>query len=287
MEETMLKRVILLLAMVCTCVLLTAQTTQLVTNGSFETGDFTRWTPTINGTPFIPWLVSPAGVGADFGMQPTQPQDGQFDAWNGFDGAGPMSFTLSQDINVPRCFSSVPLLKWKDRVQWNFALTSTATEPRTYSVSLRLLNPEVTLFSFSTGTDHVIGDTGWQTHNADLTAYAGSTVRLWFEEDIPEFFTGPAQLEIDGVSANVADLVSIDSCCSNVPNRIIDPNTGLTLQQEITSIVDSCTVSAHNHGDFVSCVTHTMNDLKPGVITGQQKGSLMSCTARSARGKKY
>ena len=111
-----------------------ASATELVSNGSFETGTFTGWTPNIVGIPFIPWLVSLAGVGAGFGMLPTQPQDGQYDAWNGFDGAGPMMFILHQDIRIPQFLASPANLSWKDRLQWNFALTSTATQPRTYSV---------------------------------------------------------------------------------------------------------------------------------------------------------
>jgi hypothetical protein len=33
-----------------------------------------------------------------------------------------------------------------------------------------------------------------------LSAFAGSSVRIYFFESIPEAFTGPGQLEIDAVS---------------------------------------------------------------------------------------
>ncbi len=285
----MFKRAISLFAAACAVVSLPAFATELIVNGSFETGTFIGWTPGITGSPFIPWLITPGGNGAGYSLLPTMPQDGLLDAWNGFDGAGPMSYTLYQDINIPRCSASRPILTWKDRVQWNFALTSTATAPRTYVVQIRppTTGAPVTLYSFSTGTAHVIGDSGWKAHNADLSAFAGSTVRLWFEEQIPEVFTGPAQLEIDAVSLGVTEFVSIDNCCSTVPNRVIDSVTGMTLQQFVTTLADHCTVSARNHGDFVSCVTQGLNDARGGVITGQEKGAITSCAAQSRRGMKY
>jgi hypothetical protein len=189
-------------------------------------------------------------------MVPTMPQDGLFDAWNGFDGAAP-TFTLQQDIKIPQFLAAPANLTWKDRLQWNLVLTSTANLPRTYSVQVRDSTGNVlaTLFTFSTGTALVIGDSGWQTHNADLTAFAGSTIRLWFQEDIPEFFTGPGQFELDAVSLNVANFVAVDDCNTGIVDRVIDPATGETLQGLVTSLVDSCTASARNHGDIVRCVS--------------------------------
>src|SRR5262249_29984993 len=48
------------------------------------------------------------------------------------------------------------------------------------------------------------GDTGWLTHTADLTAFAGRQVRLMFREAVPETFSGPGQFELDAVSLAVA-----------------------------------------------------------------------------------
>jgi hypothetical protein len=170
----------------------------LITNGSFETGDFTGWTVDRTGTPFVDWTVSAAGAGSGF-FPATSPQDGTFDAWNGFDGVGPMEFTMYQDVSVP---AGTTTFTWMERIQWDFALTGTATAARLYSVEI--LNPSTsallsTLYSFSTGIAHVIGDTGWQSHAADLSAFAGSTVRIMFREQIPEAFTGPGQIEFDAI----------------------------------------------------------------------------------------
>jgi hypothetical protein len=175
-------------------------------NGSFESGDFSGWNvSTVStggaGTPFAPWTVSQAGAGgfSSYGIATTSPQAGVYDAWNGFDGAGPMEYRMYQDVTVPS--SGMPNLTWKDRAQWNFCCG--ATVGRTYSVQLR--NPVTnavltTLYTFSTPTTAGYHDSGWLAHGSDLSSYAGQKVRLYFLEVIPENFTGPGQIEFDAIS---------------------------------------------------------------------------------------
>ena len=181
---------------------------QLITNGSFETGDFTGWKVSTvatggTGTPFEPWTVSPPGFGGFGAYQiiPTLPQHGTYDAWNGFDGGGPMEFRMYQDISIP---SGVSInLSWRDRAQWNYCCGQ--TQPRTYQVQLRDPTTNAvltTLYSFSTGVVANYHDTGWLTHNNDISAFAGRTVRIYFLETIPEFFTGPGLIEFDSISSS-------------------------------------------------------------------------------------
>ena len=181
---------------------------QLIINGSFETGDFSGWNVSTastggDGTPFQPWSVTTGGAGGFFGFEivETLPQHGTHDAWNGFDGGGPMEYRMYQDISIPNGVSIN--LSWRDRAQWNFCCGQ--TKPRTYEVQLR--NPSTnavltTLYSFSTGIEAGYHDTGWLTHSHDLSAFAGQTVRIFFLETIPEFFTGPAQIEFDSISSS-------------------------------------------------------------------------------------
>src|SRR5262245_20434956 len=113
----------------------------------------------------------------------------------------------SNSSRMCRCRSVQLRSNWQDRIQWNFALTETAPQPRLYDVEIRDPGTDAllaTLYSFSTGTVLQVGDTGWQTHTADVSAFAGSTVRLLFNESVPEFFTGPGQLEIDAVRLDSA-----------------------------------------------------------------------------------
>jgi len=181
---------------------------QLITNGSFETGDFSGWNVSTvatggGGTPFQPWTVSPAGFGGFLGYEilPTSPQHGTHDAWNGFDGDGPMEFRMYQDISIP---SGISLnLSWRDRGQWNFCCGQTM--PRGYQVQLRDPSTNAvltTLYTFSTGVDSGYHDTGWLTHSNDISAFAGRTVRIFFLETIPQYFTGPAQFEFDSISSS-------------------------------------------------------------------------------------
>ena len=270
-DKDMIMRPILVIAAVVLFPYAPTSATELVSNGSFETGTFSGWTATIVGSPFIPWLISPAGAGSGFSMATTQPQDGVRDAWNGFDGTAGTVFTVYQDITIPQFLAAPAILDWHERLQWNFALTGTATQPRTYEVQLRDTSNAVlaTLYSFSTGTAHVLGDSGWQSHSVDVSTYAGSTIRLFYGESIPETFTGPGQFELDAVSLDVADFVSVDDCNTGVLNRAIDSST---LQQVVTALVDTCTASAHDHGGVMSCVTQGLNTMKKhGVITGTER----------------
>jgi hypothetical protein len=191
---------------------------ELIENGSFESGGFNGWTVAETGAPFQPWQVTVGGFGDGFGIAPTSPQDGSFAAWNGFDGDGPMQFTMFQDVTIP-ADAPAATLRWQDRVQWDFLLGGFASLPRLYEVEIRDPGSNAllaTVFSFSTGTQatNPTGDTGWQTHTADLSAFVGSTIRLVFREDIPQSFTGPGQIEFDAISlgagersTNVSDLI--------------------------------------------------------------------------------
>ena len=186
-----------------------------IANGSFETGDFAGWTVITNGNPYRVWAVTGPGQGGGFSLVPTAPQDGNFVAWNGFDGEGPMSFVLYQDVAISANVAAE--LTWMDRIQWDFGPGGNATEPRIYEVQVRDPNDDSvleTVFSFSTGTQaqNPTGDTQWQSRSADLSSYAGSTVRLAFFEAIPQSFTGPGQLEFDVVCLTETILNQAPDC---------------------------------------------------------------------------
>ena len=173
----------------------------VIVNGSFESGDFTGWTVNTPVNPLEPWTVSGAGAGSGFGLATTQPQDGSFVAWNGFDGGGPIEFTMYQDVVVPPSSE----LAFQYRAQWDFTQGTFANVGRTLDVEL--LDPATdlplaTLYTFDTGTEatNPTGDTGWVSEAVNLSSFAGQTVRLMFRETIPENYTGPAQIEFDAIS---------------------------------------------------------------------------------------
>ena len=165
---------------------------ELITNGSFETGNFASWTTGDLSNPLFPWAVT--GAGGPFGVGVT-PQHGAFAAVNGFDGNGPGEISMFQDITIPA--GMVLSLSWMERIQWSHCCAG-----RTYDVQVRNAITDAvlaTLFSFSTaGLPN--GDTGWVGHTVDISAFAGSTVRIMFVEFIPDNFTGPAHIDFDAVS---------------------------------------------------------------------------------------
>ncbi|MCA9121143.1 MAG: pre-peptidase C-terminal domain-containing protein [Planctomycetaceae bacterium] len=176
---------------------------ELLVNGSFETGDFTGWNTVTTAGPFRPWAVTGAGQGGGFGMLQTQPQDGAFTAWNGFDGIGPMEFQMYQDVAIAA--GETATLSWMDRVQWNFTVGGTATLPRLYDVEIR--DPATnailsTVYSFSTDVQAVnpTGNTDWLSHSVNVSSFAGQTVRVLFREQIPQTGTGSGQIEFDAIS---------------------------------------------------------------------------------------
>ncbi|KAA5538993.1 S8 family serine peptidase [Roseiconus nitratireducens] len=176
----------------------------LIVNGGFETGDFSGWTTSvIPNRPFRPWSVTGPGAGGNFGLDSTDPLQGDFVAWNGFDGGGPLEFEMYQDVSVPASADQVTL-DWSSRLQWNFDLGGPATIPRTLEVEIRDPSTDEILAvvsSFSTGTqaENPTGDTGWQSQSVDLTEYAGRSIRVAFVETVPEPGRGPGQAEFDGI----------------------------------------------------------------------------------------
>jgi hypothetical protein len=73
--------------------------------------------------------------------------------------------------------------------------------------------------------------------------------------------------------------VIIGSCDSGVINQLFDD--GCTM----SDLIADCSVGAKNHGKFVSCVSHLTNNWKgAGLISGEEKGAIQSCAAKSNKG---
>jgi hypothetical protein len=69
--------------------------------------------------------------------------------------------------------------------------------------------------------------------------------------------------------------VFIGDCVTNVDNYLFD--TGDTMNE----LIRECYVGADNHGQFVKCVSKQTNDWKKaGLISGKEKGAIVSCAAR-------
>lgn len=185
---------------------------ELIVNGSFESGDFSGWSagfvPYDNGFAWCTdWVVVGLWQKCDdftYGFATTTPPHGQYEAFNGFDGS-PGYFYLYQDVTIP---AGTATLSFQYRAQWYIHLCPfetpdcTSLAPRTFAAQIRSAGGGSILGTVHqlTAAPNIHGDTGWVTVNADLSAYAGQTVSLYFFEELTENFTGLAMMEIDAVS---------------------------------------------------------------------------------------
>jgi hypothetical protein len=189
----------------------------LITNGGFETGTFSGWTVTNNGSGSCDtdWRVSSLGGGSSTGCggannygltNPGSPVEGQYAAYNSFDGNGPQIFRLSQQIVIPTSIATATLGFWHSE-SWN--MLNGGSIVRTFNVDFfdslgtTLLNNAFT-FTANPGT---LGDNPWTLVSQNVTSFLsnhqGQTLRLAFTNTIPEYFTGPAGFGLDAVSLTV------------------------------------------------------------------------------------
>ncbi len=76
--------------------------------------------------------------------------------------------------------------------------------------------------------------------------------------------------------SDLSPTVVIDGCDSGVDNSL--GADGCTL----SDLIGECAEGVGNHGQFVRCVSHLTNDLKKArIITGAEKGAIMSCAAQA------
>jgi hypothetical protein len=184
---------------------------ELILNGGFETGNFSSWTATTNGSLSCDtdWNVSSVGGSIATGCQPNvfggtfpaAPIEGNFAAYNSFDGDGPQSFVLSQSVTLPNSIGSA-ILSWQET--FNVDLTVGASAPRTFSI-------DVNGVEINSQTIGIVGsqvESDWTLFSEDITAlltpFAGQTATFSFTNFIPEFFTGPAGFGLDAVSLDVS-----------------------------------------------------------------------------------
>ena len=154
-------------------------TTSLIVNGGFETGSFSGWTLentgngafVINDGNFDP--VSPDG--------PLPPYSGAFSAITNQTGGGIHS--IYQDVAIP--IGSQLTLEWQDRIR-NHA--SDFQDPnQEYRVEIRNTSNQVLETVFSTNPGDVLLQ-DWMARSADLSAYAGQTIRIAFVEQDNLFY---------------------------------------------------------------------------------------------------
>lgn len=178
----------------------------VVNNCSFETGALPVWSTTDLSSPLIPVAVFPAGAGL-YGSICT-PTDGVFAFAHGWDGNGPGDIQLFQDVVLPAGTSSI---EFDYRAYWNMA----GTLPRRFTFEVQPSGGGAALYSqliITAPANTSMPDTGPLTAHVDLTAFAGQAVRLMFDWNVPENFTGPADFQLDRIRLTQGLCASIDNC---------------------------------------------------------------------------
>ncbi|MEO2049269.1 MAG: hypothetical protein ABGX16_22145 [Pirellulales bacterium] len=126
------------------------------------------------------------------------PSDGTFAQSNGFDGGGPDTISLTQDIGV---IAPDEMLRFDYRTDWELiGFSFPDSLDRFFWVFVepagRGIPPGSSLIlTAPNGTDTSGGpnsDTGPLSGTIDLSPFAGTDARVNFVRSVPEDFTGPA-----------------------------------------------------------------------------------------------
>ena len=176
----------------------------LITNGSFETGNFTGWDTQDLSIPFHPLQVSPEDFPIGFGFFGTLPTDGSFAAIHGFDGNGPGTIKISQDIFI----TDLSTIEFDYHASWDLISFGGPTSlERIFDINIEDIVGGTNLANFNILTvTPSIGDTGFLSARINLSDFIGQTVRLSFDWYVPENFTGPAFFQLDNVRSSTTNV---------------------------------------------------------------------------------
>ncbi len=167
---------------------------EYVANGGFESGDFSDWT-TGAGTNSA-FIINDGTVVPASSDAPTMPYAGNFSALA--DQPPPAIALLSQDVSLPANATEIGL-RWVDRIR-NF--NDIFATNQQFRVEIRDTNDETLAVVFATRPgDLLLADWTWRF--ADLSGYAGQTIRLAFIVDAELAFL---DVHLDEVSLRCANL---------------------------------------------------------------------------------
>jgi hypothetical protein len=182
-----------------------------ITNGSFETGDFSGWIAQDLPMPFSPLTVTGSGANTFGWSWSSTPTDGSYTAFSGFDGSGPGTISIAQNIGIVGDSST---LTFDYRAAWNLRDFCSGCSGRQFNVDVFSAVSSTLLGSFnfiSAAPGSYQDDTGALTGSVDMSAFSGQDVRISFDLVVPDSFSGPAQFQLDNValSNNVPEPFSL------------------------------------------------------------------------------
>ncbi|MBB3119504.1 PEP-CTERM sorting domain-containing protein [Pseudoduganella violacea] len=174
---------------------------QLLSNGSFETGNLNGWTTSGLGS-----TGTCAGAGRDWNVAKVgsatgcstvgNPIDGSYAAYVMNDGTATTKYTLAQNFFVPQGLKEATL-SWSDSI-----VASYSGQARSFKVDIlqgaTLLG---NVFSYDIASEtNMAWDARSINVSALLASHQGQNLTLRFSNYIPQTWTGAAGLAIDNVS---------------------------------------------------------------------------------------
>ena len=171
-----------------------------VQNCGFETGDFSGWVTQDLSNPFFALQVNGAGISPGFGLFTSDPPQGVFAALTGFDGNGPGTISVAQDVVLP---PGADTLVFDYQCGWD--LFNFGPSPnRTFEVNIEPAGggaplQSTTILTAVGGTTALPDTGGTQLGLVNLRSFSGQAVRISFDWIVPGDFTGPAFCQLDNV----------------------------------------------------------------------------------------
>ena len=151
----------------------------------------------------MPYKLGGAGLGPGGSFFLSNPTQGVFAALTGFDGNGPGTIRIAQDVVLP---GGSDQLVFDYECAWDMA-SSGATEDKTFEVNIEPsgggapLQTDLILTAQAQTT--AIPDSGSNLVGVvDVSTFAGQSVRISFDWFVPQEFTGPAFCQLDNVSVS-------------------------------------------------------------------------------------
>lgn len=177
-----------------------------IKNPSFETGDFTDWDIEDLSLASFPILVEQTGITPipALGFFSSDPTDGNYTAMHGFDGNGPGTISISQDLLITDNY-----INFDYRAAWDMSTFSGSTLARLIDINIEAAGGGTTLLSknvLAANPQTRVLDTGNLTASIDVSDFIGQTVRFSVDSFVPEAYTGPAFVTIDNFRSSSAPI---------------------------------------------------------------------------------
>ncbi len=242
----------------------------LISNGSFETGSFTGWitSDTANNTPEPAVRLTNFNLGF-FRVSAT---DGTNAATHYFSGDHAGTISIAQDVTIPP--GGVVTLYFSYKA--NAITDDTAAGPRTFRVTVQPSGGGAEQFSqtiLSVDPDTIYLPSTNTAVTVDLTAFAGQSIRVGFVTDIPADDTGGGAFQLDNVRL-----------AATTPDFIVYENSGTSTTLNFATNI----VAGPSPAEDGQVVSFQVNNNNTGLFSSQPaigvNGTLTFTSATDSNG---